>query len=379
MSFRIARIGVHPLAIPFREGFRHHLHERAGSDAIVIRVEDADGLAGHGEGLPRPYVTGETVESVMMTLSGSGLERLLNLDWPDVHGVSDLEAIDALLGDLPAGPGVRAAHAARSALEVAILDLALRRSGISLGEILPAVRNPVIYSGVLTSTDPSRTVELAMQMAHLGLKDLKIKVGDDGDVARVQAVRAALGPDIRLRLDANAAWNLETATERLQALEEVAIASVEQPLPVAQDGHLPELRRRSSIPVMVDESVVTEDDAARLIEMKAVDILNVRISKQGGLVRARRLALTALQAGVGVQIGAQVGETAILSAAGRHLAAHLPEVFAVEGSFGTLLLNEDLTAQTIRFGHGGRGPRLTGPGLGVDVLAERLARWRRES
>jgi len=126
---------------------------------------------------------------------------------------------------------------------------------------------------------------------------------------------------------------------------------------------------------MVDESLVTLDDAQALIAERAVDYFNIRVSKCGGLARSREIAARAATAGVRLQIGSQVGETAILAAAGRHLAAALPETAFVEGSFGTLLLTEDVSAESVRFGHRGEAPLLTGPGLGVNVLEERLRRY----
>jgi muconate cycloisomerase len=105
-----------------------------------------------------------------------------------------------------------------------------------------------------------------------------------------------------------------------------------------------------------------------------VDFFNVRVSKCGGLARSHAIARRAAAAGVGVQVGSQVGETAILSAAGRHLAAALPEVAFVEGSFGTLLLAEDVSVESVRFGHLGEAPLLTGPGLGIRVVEARLRR-----
>jgi muconate cycloisomerase len=125
---------------------------------------------------------------------------------------------------------------------------------------------------------------------------------------------------------------------------------------------------------MVDESLVTRSDADTLIEARAADLFNVRISKCGGLAPSLAIASAALKAGLGVQVGSQVGETAILSAAGRHLAAALPEIKFVEGSFGTLLLAEDVSVESVRFGHRGEAPVLTGPGLGIRVVEERLRR-----
>jgi len=103
----------------------------------------------------------------------------------------------------------------------------------------------------------------------------------------------------------------------------------------------------------------------------------VRISKCGGLSRSLRIAGRAAAAGIGVQVGSQVGETAILSAAGRHLAAHLEQVAFVEGSYGTLLLTEDVSADPVRFGHRGEAALLSGAGLGARVLEDRLRKYAR--
>ena len=123
---------------------------------------------------------------------------------------------------------------------------------------------------------------------------------------------------------------------------------------------------------MADESLVTAGDAEALIADRAVDFFNFRVSKCGGLARSMAIAARAVDAGIGIQVGSQVGETAILSAAGRHLAAALVEVAFVEGSFGTLLLTEDVSVESVRFGHRGEAPVLTGPGLGIRVVEARL-------
>ncbi len=140
-------------------------------------------------------------------------------------------------------------------------------------------------------------------------------------------------------------------------------------------GDLKALRQASPIPIVADESLVTLDDAERLLGDEVVDMVNIRISKCGGLYRSMEIARQAAAAGVGVQVGSHVGETAILSATGRHLAAWLPEVAFVEGSYGTLLLVEDVSAEPVHFGHRGRAPVLLGPGLGVEVVEERLGRY----
>jgi muconate cycloisomerase len=126
--------------------------------------------------------------------------------------------------------------------------------------------------------------------------------------------------------------------------------------------------------VVADESVVTRRDAEALIAAGAVDGINVRVSKCGGFARSVAIARRAAAAGLEVQVGSHVGETAILAAVGRHLAAGLETAAFVEGSYGTLLLVEDVSDDGLRFGHGGEAPRLTGPGWGVHVRVDRLRR-----
>jgi L-alanine-DL-glutamate epimerase-like enolase superfamily enzyme len=360
---------LYALRIPFVEAFGHSAGERRWSDSVVVRIRDEHGIEGFGEGTPRPYVTGETVDTM--------LDHLADDLWPRVAGreltAPDLAALDAFLPETTL-PGAVAPHASRASLELALLDCALRRARRAATTVLPPRRPRVTYSGVITAGAPARAVQHARQMRAVGLRHVKLKVGFDDDVTRVAAVREALGPDACLRLDANGAWSFSRAVEVLHAVAPLGVAAVEQPLPRGLASELARLRRAAPVPLMADESLVTSADAEALLATKAVDFFNVRVSKCGGLARSLALARRAAAAGVGVQVGSQVGETAILSAAGRHLAAALPEVAFVEGSFGTLLLVEDVSVEAVRFGHRGEAPVLTGPGLGIRVVEERLRR-----
>jgi muconate cycloisomerase len=361
---------AYALRIPFVESFGHSASERRWSDSVVVQVRDESGVEGYGEGAPRPYVTGETVETM--------LDHLAHELWPRVadHELPPAEDLATLAAVLPETALARALapHASRAALELAVLDCALRRAGRPLSTLLPPRRARVTYSGVITSGPLAGAVRHARQMRAIGLRAVKLKVGFDDDVARVGAVREALGPDVSLRLDANGAWSFGRGVEVLNAVAHLDIAAVEQPLARGPVEDLARLRRATPVPIMVDESLVTREDADALIAARAADFFNVRVSKCGGLARSLALAGAATAAGLRIQVGSQVGETAILSAAGRHLAAALPAVAFVEGSFGTLLLTEDVSVESVQFGHRGEAPVLTGPGLGIRVLQERLRR-----
>ena len=375
---RLVGATLYALRIPFVEAFSHSAAERRCTDSLLVRVRDETGMEGFGEGAPRAYVTGETTENAMTHVAGwlwpSVAQRPLPdpIDWsaPDR---APLRALADWIPDIPL-PGTVGAHAARSALELAIVDCALRRAQRSLGTLLPPRRQRVTYSGIITAGPLEDVVRHARRMRVVGFRHVKLKVGLDDDVARVRAAREALGPEVSLRLDANGGWTFDRAVEVLNAVEPFDVAAAEQPLPRGDAAALARLRGATPVPLVADESLVTEADAEALLAEKAVDIFNVRVSKCGGLARAFAIAARAAEAGVGVQVGAQVGETAILSAAGRHLAAALPAVAFAEGSFGTLLLAEDVSVESVRFGHHGEAAPLTGPGLGVTVLEERLRR-----
>lgn len=372
---RLVSATVYALEIPLVETFRHSARARSFCDSVVVRVRDAAGNEGFGEGVPRPYVTGETTASMLEHVSRLwSLGSVAELPTLDPRGA--LQAVEAWLPPSPLA-GAIADHASRAALETAILDCLLRRHETSLGGVLPPARDRVTYSGVITAGSPETALQHARRMKLVGLSQVKLKVGFEDDIPRIRAVRETLGASVSLRLDANGAWTTERALEVLQASAGCDVACVEQPLPRGQVGELARLRRATGVPLMADESLVTLADAEALIAARAVDYFNLRISKCGGLSRSLTIARRAATAGIGVQLGSQVGETAILSAAGRHLAAHLPEVAFVEGSYGTLLLTEDVSAEAVRFGHRGEAPLLSGFGLGIRVLEDRLRKYAR--
>jgi len=188
-------------------------------------------------------------------------------------------------------------------------------------------------------------------------------------------VRSAVGGSVELRADANAAWTAEDALDALEALRPFALSCIEQPVAADDIDGMRYVRERAGIKVMADESLVTRAQARQLIERRACDLFNVRVSKCGGISGSLDIAGLAGRAGIGIQVGAQVGETAILTAAGRHLAANLPELVYAEGSFGALLLSEDVSEEDLAFGAGGVAPILTQPGLGVTIREEALERF----
>jgi muconate cycloisomerase len=153
----------------------------------------------------------------------------------------------------------------------------------------------------------------------------------------------------------------------MQSLLKYNVTSLEQPVPHTDVAGLRQVRSELNLPIMLDESLCCREDAERAIAGGWCDLFNIRLSKCGGLFRSVQLAAIARQQGLGFQLGCQVGETGILSAAGRHFACNIDNIRYLEGSFDRFLVRDALTEQDLTFQYGGRGKRLSGLGLGVDV------------
>lgn len=367
----IASVDVRELKIPFHFTFRHALASRAESHNVVVRVRDAEGREGWGESVPRTYVTGETPESVRAVVSDDLAPAFAG------RAFAAFDEVTAALGEVLSGLP-RDRHAAFCGFELALLDLAGRVFDRSAGDVLgPVLQQEVRYSGVVSSGDVEGALKVVGGLKEFGFPAVKVKVGEDHaqDVEVLRGAREILGPDCGLRIDANCAWEAEQALRRIEALDDVGLQGVEQPLRGDDLEGLAWLTARSPVPVVVDESLASVADAERLIAGRCCHAFNIRISKNGGLIGAARLRDLGRAAGVRCQLGAQVGETALLSAAGRQFATRSADVLFLEGSYGTLLLEGDVGRTDVTVGAGGRAPALAGPGLGVDVDAAVMAQW----
>ena len=375
---RIEAMTIYRLRIPFHQTFRHALHSREESDAVIVKVIDSDGRSGFGESLPRSYVTGETSESMIARIREHLAPRVFAQSF--APGWETFEYLQSVASEWTRADerqsGLSAWNAAFCAVELALLDWSLRVDHCALADLLRPARYEVVYSGVISADAPNDAAALAKRMAQLGIRQIKVKVGTADDAARLEAVRKAVGDEVALRADANGGWNADEAIEQLCRWAHFKLQAIEQPVRADDLAGMKRVRQESGVAVMADESLVTFDQARRLIDLGACDYFNVRLSKNGGIGGSLAIARLAQEAGIKIQIGAQVGETGVLSAAGRILAAHLPALAFAEGSFGAWLLAEDVTFENVAFGSGGRAPLLQSRGLSVTVkedVVERLA------
>lgn len=378
----IRSVELRHVAVPLRRPIRHASHERTESDNLVVRVTLDSGEVGHGEGVPRSYVTGETIDSTFSSLGALDVGRRIGR--PESFEAA-VEAVDRLtLPETEADPRGMNGNAARCGLELALLDAFGRKFGRSLGEAVrhlartgPPLRRSagaVRYSGAITAESARKERVSAWKMRIYGFHQVKVKVGVAGqdDPERLRVLRRILGRGMDLRIDANEAWQADELVERVRPLVAFRPSALEQPVPHAQVDRLAELRPRLGVPLMLDESLCGVPDAERAIRDGTADILNVRLSKCGGIGPSLRIMALACRAGLGVQLGCHPGETAILSAAGRHVAANVEGIRYLEGSYDRHVLKTNLIRGDITFGYGGRAKPLAGPGLGVEVDPEAL-------
>ncbi|MBX3442886.1 MAG: hypothetical protein KF774_10810 [Planctomyces sp.] len=374
---RISTLTAIHARIPLKRQVRHASHTRSENDALLVRCELDDGGLGWGEGLPRPYVTGETIDSAWRQFAESDFEASLGgrfADLPDVIARLENWHPTAAADD----PRDRLCNAFRCAVELAVLDAVCRRLQRPLSDAVELIaaesglagpRDRVQYSAAISSTALPKAMLAARMYRHYGFEFCKLKVGAearrDGLLAR--CVRLAAGSRMDLRVDANEAWTPQSLPRHVDRLRPARISAIEQPLPHEHVGALARLRPGLGVPIALDESLCSEVDARRAIEQGLCDLFNIRLSKCGGLIRSLRLARLARDAGLAFQLGCQVGETGLLSAAGRHWACSVAGLAYLEGSFDRILVAERLIVEDITFRRGGWGARLTGPGLGVTV------------
>jgi L-Ala-D/L-Glu epimerase len=330
----IRRVEVIPYALRFREPYvtaRGRLERR---ELVLLRLTDSDGVEGLGE------------TTALALRGGRALAEI----------VSELEEFQ---WDEPYAESI--SPEARCAIETALLDIELRRTG-HVG-----TADPVPVNATLSAGPPASVAAAAEEWRALGFETFKLKVGASEDAGQVSAVRDALGDEARIRIDANGAWSVEEARSRLAELEPLGIELCEQPVATLED--MAEVRGASEIPIAADESVITRADADRARELDACDLATIKLAKVGGPGAAAEdwglpiYLSSALEGPVGI-------------AAAAYTASRLERPAGVAHGLATqLLFSETIAARGPEIREGMLCPP-EGPGLGVEIDEGALARHR---
>ncbi len=316
------------MIVPFRTA--NVVNEVVGLTHVVIETDA--GLTGYGEAYPAFEVTGETQAATVEVLKTYIFPVLIGAEIEDLASARDLKQAY----DPDAGPQIVAANpGAKAAVDMALLDLVGKGEARPLCRVLNPDAPEQLEVPLTGAVGIMESVEAAVAVGRLqadnGLTRLKVKVGldDDHDLKVISALKAAL-PETSLCLDANQGWvTWEGAARFFDRLGEGMVEYVEQPLLADDYLGLVELKRRFPFKLMADESVHTLGQARTLIEMDAVDYLNLKLMKHGGLLNSLAICDLADDYGLPCQVGS-MGENVIASAAGAHLFLSHPNLIHAE-------------------------------------------------
>jgi L-alanine-DL-glutamate epimerase-like enolase superfamily enzyme len=352
------QIHVQNYTIPLRSSFKHHSAERKTTATVLVTVE-RKGLKGYGESCPRSYVTGETVETAMnwIKAKSSDLSEINSLQDLKDWNKKTLSEIDTNLS-------------AYCAVELALLDLFSKEAKQSLESFLGLTDSSGIfrYSAVVSDEKNEKLEKILRSYLEMGFFDFKFKISGNfqDDQAKFLLLDMLLNeyelkiPDfqkskVQIRIDANNIWTQkpQEAFDYFQKFER-KFSAIEEPLGAYEWEGLSYLSTELNTPVILDESLLRKEDLQKALTLPGQWIPNIRISKVGGIMRAFDIAQTAVNGGCKIIIGAQVGETSLLTRAALTIAQSFKNnLIAQEGAFGTLLIEKDIAQPELRFGKGG--------------------------
>ena len=365
-------VGLHwtPFRIPFRRPFATAHGARTTREGLIVRVRLDGGAVGLGEASPLPEFGGGSA-GIVAALLADVAPRLLGRD-----GEAALATLDALPAPRPGG------SAFRCALEVALLDAAGRRAKAPVARLLRAGGAAPLESVPVNATIGAAALPEAQEAATRaraeGYPAVKLKVGLaarlDDERARVAAVRAAIGPAVALRLDANGAWGVVQAIAAVRALAAFDLEWVEQPTPPADLDGLAAVQRATETPIAADESLASRGSAQAILARRAARVLVLKPMVLGGLRPALAIAGEARQRGVRTVVTTTL-DSGVATAAALHLAAALPANTPACGLATAPLLESDLLARSLPVQRGSMRLPVR-DGLGVELDENELERWR---
>jgi L-alanine-DL-glutamate epimerase-like enolase superfamily enzyme len=351
-------IHVQSYTVPLRSSFKHHSAERKVTETVLVTAE-RNGLKGYGESCPRSYVTGETVEGA--------------ISW--IHSkIDDLSSIQSL-NDLKLWNEKMSAQidgnlSAYCAIELAFLDLLSKEAHQSLESFLGIPESTGIfhYSAVVSDEKGEKLEKILKSYLQMGFYDFKFKLSgvleeDQSKFSLLDKLADEIASHvetfekskIQIRVDANNIWT-QKPKEALEYIKRLNrnFSAIEEPLGAHEWEDLSFISTQLGTPIILDESLLNAEDMKRALTLPGQWIPNIRISKVGGILRALKIAKIASEAGCKLIIGAQVGETSLLTRAALSVAqAFKKHVIAQEGAFGTLLIEKDIVQSELRFGKGG--------------------------
>ncbi len=368
---RITSIETIPVRVPIRPelAIRSSIGAHTVSPFLLVKIHTDDGIIGLGEVSSTPRWSGED-----QVTAAHWIQDFLA---PQLEGEDprDVERLTAKLGRALAGNPFT-----KAALEMALWDILGKSLGTPVYRLLGGpVREFVPTKWSVSGVEPEKAAQIARWAVEQSFRTMKVKVGLDPehDVARVRAVREAVGPKVRIGVDANGGWSVAAAVQTIRRLCEYDIFFVEQPVAPLDVAWMAEVRRQLEIPVVADESVYTPQDAMALARAGAADVFSVYTGKSAGIGPARKIAAIAEAAGLACTVGSNL-ELGVGTAAMVHLALATPGITAEEypcDIIGPLYYEDDILAEPLPI-KGGQARAPDRPGLGVELDEHKVERYR---
>jgi L-alanine-DL-glutamate epimerase-like enolase superfamily enzyme len=297
---------------------------------LIVKITDQDGYSGIGEASPLPFFTGETTDIMKIAVEKELGPAIIGMD------LFSLEEIHGTMNNV-----LNPATGAKSAIDMALWDLKGKHLNTPVYKLFGGRKKEIKVAYALGEDTPENMSELALNKVNEGFNTIKIKIGSDPekDVEAVRKVRQAVGPSIKLRVDANQGYSVKTAIETIGKISEYSIEYIEQPVPGWNIDGLAEIRKQVHIPVMADESLHSIHDALQLVKKEAVDLFGIKLIKCAGLTHALKISHIAEAAGIKCVL-ISPWDTWLGTSAGCHLATLFSSNYAQE-LVGPFYLSDD--------------------------------------
>ena len=329
---KITEVKLGKISVPLRVPFKTALRSVSSVEDIVVEVHTDTGAVGYGEAPPTGAITGDTTGAILGALQDHIIKTVVGRE------VDDFEDLMLALNKCIVGN-----TSAKAAMDMALWDLYGQLYRIPVYKLLGGSRKEIITDITISVNDPDEMARDAVDAVRRGYDTLKIKVGahPELDVARLTAVRQAIGSETRIRIDANQGWESKQAVRLLNQMQEkgLDIEFVEQPVKAHDIDGLKYVTERSYVPVLADESVFSPEDAVRIMQTRAADLVNIKLMKCGGLYNALKIVSAAEVYGVECMIGCML-EAKISVNAAVHLACAKKIITKIDLD-GPVLCSED--------------------------------------
>jgi L-alanine-DL-glutamate epimerase-like enolase superfamily enzyme len=353
-EMKIKAVDIFYYDIPLKDPFRISIGTVYAANDVLVRVQTDSGLVGLGEACPFPPITGETQET-NITVAKSFRDMII--------GKNPL-AIESLLKEF--GSFVHTNPSAVAAFDMAFYDILGKVAGLPLFRLLGGDKTSFETDLTVDLDTPENMAGAAKDFVGRGFKTIKVKVGQraDVDVARLQAIRDAVGSEPQIRIDANQGWTVPQAIAALKQMEKFKVQFVEQPVAAWDVAGLKAVRLESPIPVMADEALFLPSDAIKLVKAEACDYFNIKLMKAGGIMNSLKISQIAESANIRCMIGCMLETRLGLTAAAHLCAAQQTITFADLDGFNSHTIDPVVEGMAVREGTITLSEL---PGLGADI------------